>query len=121
MSILMVTLDKDRYTQTDLDVLVGALTEVYAKSLACLPDQVRVFVEHNSSSNENDLPNIEFLVPEGTPLAGDSSHVDNLKRQFDHVLGMWPHAIEMLQALHQRSSRPQNKNKINFSIGSNAK
>ena len=113
----MISLINKPHTESELSALVTAAGDLYAASLGYLPDQVRVFVDHHGGEGENHHPNVEFLVPEGTPLAEERDGVENLKRQLDHLLGMWPHATEMVNAANKRSQR-KNKLKQNaFSIG----
>ena len=120
MSILVITLPNERHTEAELSALVTAVSDLYAASLGCLSGQVRVFVDHHADEQESEYPNIEFLVPEGTPLAEEYAGVANLKRQFDHLLGMWPHATELLNAVNQRSNRKNKCKQNEFTIGRNA-
>ena len=120
MSILVITFNGESHTESELSTLVTAVGNLYAASLGCLSEQVRVFVDHRGGEEEFDYPNIEFLVPDGTPLAEDCAGVENLKRQFDHLLGMWPHATEMLNAVNLRSNRKNKCKQNEFTIGRNA-
>lgn len=120
MSIVLISLSEAHHTQAQLDALVTRVGDLYAASLGCLPSQVRVLVEHRSGMDAPDFPNVEFLVPDGTPLAEERTGVEDLKRQIEHLLSMWPQATEMLDALNQRSKRNNNIKHNVFITGRNA-
>lgn len=99
MSVLTISLPAGGDGAAGLDGLIDSATESYARSLACPIEQVCVLVDYAMPGEGSPTPRMDFLVPEGTPLAAGDDQVSALKRRLGEIADAMATAIAIDKAM----------------------